>query len=236
MGNRAKVKSRSQLEFRHQLGNYSHWLAIDSSGQTVSSPKDLNSQAVADDLNRWRKLCLERSATWTRITQANGQAWRKVADMKKLIRTRIVSSALLTLLPVVAVAQSNSPSTPAQPPIVARPTVVAPTAPPDRPNLPARPDRPASPGQPPPSQEIKDLTRNFQAVRQAFVKQQQELQQQLKTATDEQRKLIRQQLKDNLEQWMEQQRQQMKDTANQIKEIAPGLRDVGNNPHDGRGR
>jgi len=184
----------------------------------------------------WRKPCSERSDTWTRIKQNNGQAWRKVADMKKLLRRGIASSAMMTLFPVVAAAQNSPPPAQAQPPIVERPTVVAPTAPPDRPNLPARPERPAVPGQPPPSQEIKDLTRNFQAARQTFVKQQQELQQQLKTSTDEQRKLIRQQLKDNLEQWMEQQRQQMKDTANQIKEIAPGLRDVGNNPHDGRGR
>ena len=156
--------------------------------------------------------------------------------MKKLLKTGIASNALLTLLPLMAAGQGDPPPTPAQPPIVERPTVVAPTAPPDRPSLPARPDRPHVPGQPPPSQEIKDLTRSFQAARQEFVKQQQALQQQLKNATDEQRKMIRQQLKDNLQQWMEQQRQQMKDTANQIKEIAPGLRDVGNNPHDGRGR
>jgi len=155
--------------------------------------------------------------------------------MKKLLKTGIASNALLTLLPLMAAGQGDPPS-PAQPPIVQRPTVVAPAAPPDRPSLPARPDRPHVPERPAPSQEIKDLTRSFQAARQAFVKQQQELQQQLRTSTDEQRKLIRQQLKDNLEQWMEQQRQQMKDTVQQIKEIAPGLRDVGNNPHDGRGR
>jgi gas vesicle protein len=156
--------------------------------------------------------------------------------MKKIFRTGIASGALLTWLPVSGLAQGAPPATPAQPPITERPTVVAPTPSPDRPPSPPRPERPAVPGQPAPSQEIKDLTRNFQAARQAFVKQQQELQRQFKTATDEQRKLIRQQLKENLEQWMEQQRQQMKDTVSQIKELAPGLRDVGNNPHDGRGR
>ena len=147
-----------------------------------------------------------------------------------------MGSALMTLLPFVVAAQNSPPPAPAQPPIVERPTVVAPTASPDRPNLPPRPERPTVPGKPPPSQEIKDLTRNFQAARQTFVKQQQELQRQLKTGTDEQRKIIRQQLKENLEQWMEQQRIQLKDLPNQIKDIAPGLRDVGNNPHDGRGR
>jgi gas vesicle protein len=151
--------------------------------------------------------------------------------MKKLLKTGIASGALLTSLPVLTAAQNAPP-----PPIVERATVIAPTAPQDRPGLPARPDRPYVPGRPPPSQEIKDLTRSFQAARQAFVKQQQGLQQQLKSATDEQRKMIRQQLKDNLQQWMEQQRQQMKELPQQIKEIAPGLRDVGNNPHDGRGR
>jgi len=204
----------------------------------VRIPKDLRWQAVADRFTHWRKLCSEGSDTWTRIKQTNGQAWRKVADMKKLLRHGITSSALMTLLPVVAAAQSAPPPAPPQPSIVERPTVIAPTAPPDRPNLPPRPERPTVPGHPPPSQEIKDLTRNFQAARQTFVKQQQDLQQQLKTATDEQRKLIRQQLKENLEQWMEQQRQQMKDTAGQFREIAPGLREVIGNPrdHDGRGR
>jgi hypothetical protein len=171
-----------------------------------------------------------------RYTQTDGQAWRKLADMKKLLKSGIASGVLLTLLPLMAAAQGNPPPTPAQPPIIERPTVVAPAAPPDRPNLPARPERPHVPERPQPSQEIKDLTRSFQAARQAFVKQQQALQQQLRTSTDEQRKVIRQQLKDNLQQWMEQQRQQMKDMPNQIKEIAPGLREVGNNPHDGRGR
>jgi hypothetical protein len=192
--------------------------------------------AVAERFTRWRKPCLDRSDTWTRIKQTNGQAWRKVADMKKLLRPGIASSALMTLLPVVAAAQNDPPPAPAQPPIVERPTVVAPTAPPDRPNLPPHPERPTVPGQPPPSQEIKDLTRSFQAARQTFVKQQQELQRQLKTGTDEQRKIIRQQLKENLEQWMEQQRAGLIEMPKQLKELAPGLRDVGNNPHDGRGR
>jgi hypothetical protein len=137
--------------------------------------------------------------------------------------------------PVIAAAQNVPPSTPAPPPIADRPTVVAPTPPPGR-DIPPRPERPVVPGQPAPSQEIKDLTRSFQAARQSFVNQQRELQRQLKTATDEQRKLIRQQLKENLEQWMEQQRAQTIILRDQIKEIAPGLRDVGNNPHDGRGR
>src|SRR6185436_5222695 len=113
MGNRAKVKPRGQLEFRRQLGNSSHEPGFDSTGQTVRILKDLRRQAVADRFKCWRKLCLEQSDTWTRIKETSGQAWRKVADMKKLLRLGIASSALMTLLPVVAVAQNAPPPAPA---------------------------------------------------------------------------------------------------------------------------
>src|SRR5436190_19838135 len=84
MGNRAKVDACGQLEFRRQLGNSSHESAFDSTSRTVRISKDLRRLAAADRFTRWRSLCLERSDTWTRIKQNRGQAWRKVADMKKL--------------------------------------------------------------------------------------------------------------------------------------------------------
>jgi TolA-binding protein len=158
--------------------------------------------------------------------------------MKSHLTLCAVSGVAMTLLAAAACAQTtNAP--PSQPPIANRPVVVAPTTPPDRPNLPPRPERPPVPGQPTPAQDLKDLVRDFQSSRQAFIKQQQDLQRQLKTATDEQRAIIRQQLKENLQQWLEQQKAQIQDLREQAKDIeknAPGLRDVLNQPHDGRGR
>ena len=158
--------------------------------------------------------------------------------MKNTFTFCLVSGASMTLLAAAASAQtSNAP--PAQPPIANRPVVVAPTPTPDRPNLPPRPERPTAPGQPPPAQDIKDLVREYQSARQAFQKQQQDLQRKLKTATNEQRAQIREQLKDNLQLWMEQQKAQLQELREQAKDIknnVPALRDVIDQPHDGRGR
>ena len=129
---------------------------------------------------------------------------------------------------------------PAQPSIGNRPVVVAPTPPPERATLPPRPERPTNPGQPAPAQEVKDLVRDFQAARRAFQKQQQELQRQLKTATEEQRAIIREQLKENLQQWLEQQKaqiQELREQAKDIKNNVPALRDVvDHGSGEGRGR
>jgi flagellar motility protein MotE (MotC chaperone) len=151
----------------------------------------------------------------------------------------VVSGVSMTLLAAAASAQtSNSPA--AQPPIANRPVVIAPTRPPERANLPPRPERPAVPGEPPPSQDVKDLVRDYQSARQAFLKQQQDLQRQLKTATDEQRALIREQLKENLQQWLEQQKaqiQELREQAKDIKNSVPALRDViDSGGGEGRGR
>jgi len=148
--------------------------------------------------------------------------------MKNYIIQSILSGVSTTLFACGASAQTNN-APPAQPPIANRPVVIAPTAPPERANLPPRPERPTAPGQPPPAQEVKDLVRDFQSARQAFLKQQQDLQRQLKTATDEQRSLIREQLKENLQQWLEQQKaqiQELREQAKDIKNNVPALRDV----------
>ena len=158
--------------------------------------------------------------------------------MKMNFTLGLVSGISMTLLAAAASAQTTN-AQPAQPPIANRPVVVAPTAAPERPNLPPRPERPTGPGQPPPAQDVKDLVRDFQSARQAFQKQQQDLQRQLKTATDEQRAQIREQLKDNLQQWLEQQKaqiQELREQAIDIKNNVPALRDVIDQPHDGRGR
>jgi hypothetical protein len=149
---------------------------------------------------------------------------------------RVLSGISMTLLAAAASGQTNR--APAQPPIGNRPTVVAPAARQDQPNLPQRPDRAPGRGQPVLSQDVKDLARDFQAAREAFRKQQQDLQRQFKTATEEQRALIREQLKENLQQWQEQQKAQIQDLREQVKELqknAPGL-DVLKEPQDGRGR
>jgi gas vesicle protein len=150
----------------------------------------------------------------------------------------VISGLSITLLAAAAAcAQTNT----ARPAIANRPVVVAPTIPPGRANLPPRPERPPVPGRPAPAQDVKDLVRDFQSARQAFLKQQQELQRQLKTATDEQRALIREQLKENLQQWLEQQKAQIQELREQAKEIknnVPALRDVidSGRGEGGRGR
>lgn len=148
----------------------------------------------------------------------------------------------LVLTPAAGLVGQTSNTTPAQPAIPSRPTVVAPApaATPQQP-LPARPERPPIPNLPPPAQEsVKDLVRDFQSARQAFLNQQKELQRQLKTATEEQRALIREQLKENLQQWLEQQKAQIQDLREQARDIknnVPALRDViDSGGGEGRGR
>ncbi|HYV29639.1 MAG TPA: hypothetical protein VEO53_00805, partial [Candidatus Binatia bacterium] len=88
--------------------------------------------------------------------------------------------------------------------------------------------RPVVPGQPVQSQQIKDLVREFQAARQAFLQQQQELNRQLKASSDVQRAIIREQLKENLRRWMEQQKAQIQELKEQAKEMnrVSNLREV----------
>ncbi len=84
------------------------------------------------------------------------------------------------------------------------------------------------------------MVKDYQLSRQSFLTQQQELNRQLKTATEEQRAIIREQLKENLQQWMEQQKAQLQELREQAKDIknhAPNLRDViDSGGNEGRGR
>src|SRR5262245_26915988 len=118
---------------------------------------------------------------------------------------------VLVLWAVAAGAQTN----PAAPPIAKRPTVVAPVnnGPPDRANAPARPRPPAAPA------GMQDLVRDFQTARQAYIKQQHELNLKLAQATEEQRAAIRAQLKETLQQWREVQKQQVRELREQAKEL-----------------
>lgn len=131
----------------------------------------------------------------------------------------------------MALGQSN-----ATPPIANRPSVVPPAAL-DRPGQPKRPERPEVPGQPP-SQGVKDLVQDYQATRQSFLKQQQELSRQLKNATAQERNAIRQQMREKLQQWMDQQKAQRQELIDQAKDMKNNnLRDVINSGGgDGRGR
>jgi predicted ribosome quality control (RQC) complex YloA/Tae2 family protein len=137
-------------------------------------------------------------------------------------------SGLLSALPLGVVLGQNAPPSQADPPINNRPLLVAPAQPSDRAGGPKRPARPVVPGQPVQTQQMKDLVREFQAARQDFINQQQELRRQLKTANDAQRAIIREQLKEKREQWMEQQKAQIQELKEQAREMnrVGNLRDV----------
>ena len=149
----------------------------------------------------------------------------------------LLGGSLAVVLSGTAAGQTNPP---AQPSISDRPVVVPPTTPPERPNIPARPERPVVPGRPAPSKDMKDLVRDFQTAREAFRKQQLELNRQLKTANDEQRAIIREQIQENLKQWIEDQKARMEDLRQQaqdMKEELKGLGDViGSDEPNRRGR
>src|SRR5687768_12256269 len=70
-----------------------------------------------------------------------------------------------------------------------------------------------------PSQNVKDLVKDFRTARQEFLESQQELLRQLKLATEEQRAIIREQLKENLNDFRELQKTQLQDLREQTKDI-----------------
>src|SRR6266498_3066777 len=145
--------------------------------------------------------------------------------MKSRLIIGMLSGMLLALSGRCVFSQTPS-GPPANPPINNRPVLVQPTPATDRPDLPKRPERPQVAGQPVQTQQMKDLVRDFQSARQAFLKQQQELNRQLKTANTAQRALIRAQLKENLQQWTEQQRAQIQDVIAQAREMRSNFREV----------
>lgn len=146
---------------------------------------------------------------------------------------RAIGSSLAVMFSGSALAQT---STPQLPPIEQRPVLVPSTMPQDR------PERPAVPGKPALSKDVKDLVKDFQTAREAFRKQQLELNQQLKIASDEQRAHIRQQLQESLDRWREEQRARVEDLREQarnMKDEMRGLKDVidaGANPKAGGSR
>jgi hypothetical protein len=135
----------------------------------------------------------------------------------------------------VAHAQGNPPGTnppptierppSGQPAIAARPTVIPPVSAPTL-DTPARPELP---GQPTPSADLRDLVKDFQTARESFLKQQQDLMAQLKTASKAEREALRQQVRENLDAWLEQQKAQIQDIREQAREIknnVPSISDV----------
>jgi hypothetical protein len=147
----------------------------------------------------------------------------------------LVANALLVAgITSTALAQGNPGTNPpvpidrpasGQPALTQRPTVIPPVVATTE-NGPARP---ALPDQPTPSAELTDLVKDFQTAREAFLKQQQELIAQMKTASKEEREALRQQLREQLDAWLEQQKAQIQDIREQAREIknnVPAIRDV----------
>lgn len=135
---------------------------------------------------------------------------------------------------------SHDLSQPDQPNIAERPVVIAPTPAPDRPDLPQDPHRSTPSKQLPPSETLRSLVKDFQSARQAYLKQQRSLLDQLKQSTAEEREAIRQQLKENLQAWLEEQKmhiQELRDQARDIRNNVPAIGDVIDAAKDeGRGR
>jgi hypothetical protein len=121
-----------------------------------------------------------------------------------------------------------------------RPVIVPPVVRPDQATTLVAPERPMPPDRPSPAQDVKDLVKEFQAVRQDFLEGQRELQRMLKDATQEQRAVIREKLRDNLNEWREAQKAHILDLREQAKEIrnnVPAIRDVIDGGRgEGRGR
>ena len=169
----------------------------------------------------------------------------------KTRKTFLIASAVLAILGAnAAFAQGDPPATNSPPPtpsaierppsgqpaIADRPTVIPPVITP----TPDTPARPGLPGQTAPASEVSDLVKDFQTARETFLKQQQDLLNQLKTASKEEREALRQQLRENLDAWLEQQKSQLQDIRDQAREIkdnVPSISDVVNSgAGEGRGR
>lgn len=102
-------------------------------------------------------------------------------------------------------------------------------------------NQPARSGVTDPPAQVKDLVKQFQAARDAYLQQQKDLQRLSKTATEDERAAIRQQMKDSLDAWKEEQRQlrqEMKERAKELKQELQGDlgRVVDGGQGEGRGR
>jgi ElaB/YqjD/DUF883 family membrane-anchored ribosome-binding protein len=154
--------------------------------------------------------------------------------MKTRLTLLMTNLVLATGITSTALAQGNPGTNPpvtidrpasGQPALTQRPTVI----PPSTAATENGPARPALPDQPTPSAELTDLVKEFQTARETFLKQQQELMAQMKTASKEEREALRQQLREQLEAWREQQKAQIEDIREQAREIknnVPAIRDV----------
>jgi ABC-type transporter Mla subunit MlaD len=80
-----------------------------------------------------------------------------------------------------------------------------------------RPPRPERPTLPP---DVSERLKQFRSAAEAYLKQREELEKQLRGATEQQRQIIRERLKENLQKWREQARQfqdQAKDRSRELK-------------------
>jgi hypothetical protein len=116
----------------------------------------------------------------------------------------------------------QNPPPNAQPSLENRPQIVAPQEKQTKDQLehaerPNPPNRPATPG------TVKDLVKDFQAAREAYLAQQKELRRQLNEATAEQREAIREKLKENLAAWLEVQRARVQELREQIRETKQAI-------------
>jgi len=104
-------------------------------------------------------------------------------------------------------------------PAVETPQVPVVIPPHGKPDQPGRPPRASVPGRSDPSEALKDLVREFQVARQAFLEDQKELLQDIRDANAQQRAMIRMQLKDNLKAWLQEQKSQIQELREQAKQI-----------------
>jgi gas vesicle protein len=139
------------------------------------------------------------------------------------------AQALPATPPATPAPPSRDLPSPDQPKISERPVVIAPAPASDRPGLPENPHAHTPSKELPPSETLRDLVKDFQSARQAYLKQQRSLLDQLKQSSAEEREAIRQQLKENLQMWLEEQKlhiQELRDQARDIRNNVPAIGDV----------
>lgn len=198
-------------------------------GQTIDR------QQLAENRVAAGTRCAKGKLAVKSLTLPDASERRSLVNAAVVMKTRILLFLACThfgaTMGSVAHAQATNPPVPidrpsaGQPAIAERPTVI-PLETTRSGNGPARPELP---GQTAPSSELRDLVKDFQTARAAYLKQQQELLAQLKAASKEERDALRQQLRENLDVWLEQQKAQIQDIREQAREIknnVPSIRDV----------
>ena len=98
------------------------------------------------------------------------------------------------------------------------------------------PERKGRPDRTQPNGDVKNLIKQFQAAREAYLQDQQILMKQLKGASAEDRAAIREQLKESLDQWREQQKELIKEQRDRAIELKRALQaDLGRVVDDAQG-